>query len=70
MATAPGNPSIGKRCGLHEKGYVTEPVRKAKSVLFTKQGLRESKRLFEVVRSSLESVTTVTVGRLRRYGWH
>jgi hypothetical protein len=31
---------------LHEKGYITDPVGKAKSVLFTEDGLRESKRLF------------------------
>ncbi len=32
---------------LHEKGYITDPVGKAKSVLFTEEGLAESKRLFE-----------------------
>ncbi|MGO9949728.1 MAG: DUF6429 family protein [Steroidobacteraceae bacterium] len=31
---------------LHEKGYISDPVGKAKSVLFTEQGLRESERLF------------------------
>ncbi len=31
---------------LHEKGYITEPVGKAKSVMFTEEGLRESRRLF------------------------
>lgn len=31
---------------LHEKGYITDPVGKAKSVLFTEEGLRESERLF------------------------
>lgn len=30
---------------LHEKGYITDPVGKAKSVAFTEQGLRESERL-------------------------
>jgi hypothetical protein len=32
---------------LHEKGYISDPVGKAKSVLFTEEGLAESKRLFE-----------------------
>jgi hypothetical protein len=32
---------------LHEKGYISDPVGKAKSVVFTEVGLAESKRLFE-----------------------
>jgi len=31
---------------LHEKGHITDPVGKAKSVVFTEKGLRESQRLF------------------------
>ena len=31
---------------LHEKGYIADPVGKAKSVMLTEQGLRESERLF------------------------
>lgn len=31
---------------LHEKGYIEDPVSKAKSVVFTAAGLRESERLF------------------------
>ncbi len=31
---------------LHEKGYITDPVGKAKSVVFTEEGLREAQRLF------------------------
>lgn len=31
---------------LHEKGLITDPVGKAKSVLFTEEGLQESERLF------------------------
>jgi Domain of unknown function (DUF6429) len=31
---------------LHEKGFISDPVGKAKSVVFTEEGLRESKRLF------------------------
>jgi len=31
---------------LHEKGYITDPVGKAKSVLFTEEGLREAERTF------------------------
>jgi hypothetical protein len=29
---------------LHHKGYITDPVSKTKSVLFTEEGLRESER--------------------------
>lgn len=32
---------------LHEKGFIENPVGKAKSVLFTEDGLKESERLFE-----------------------
>jgi hypothetical protein len=31
---------------LHEKGFITDPVSKAKSVVFTEEGLREAERLF------------------------
>ncbi len=30
---------------LHEKGYISDPVGKAKSVMFTEQGLQKSERL-------------------------
>jgi hypothetical protein len=32
---------------LHQKGFITDPVRKTKSVAFTDEGLAESRRLFE-----------------------
>jgi uncharacterized protein DUF6429 len=32
---------------LHEKGYIFDPVNKAKSVALTDEGLRESERLFK-----------------------
>jgi hypothetical protein len=32
---------------LHEKGYILNPVGKAKSVVLTDEGLAESKRLLE-----------------------
>jgi hypothetical protein len=32
---------------LHEKGFIADPVGKAKSVVFTEEGLAESRRLFE-----------------------
>jgi len=32
---------------LHEKGYISNPVNKAKSVAFTEEGARLSKELFE-----------------------
>jgi hypothetical protein len=31
---------------LHEKGYISDPVGKAKSVVFTEEGLRRSEELF------------------------
>jgi DNA-binding PadR family transcriptional regulator len=31
---------------LHEKGFISNPVSKAKSVRLTEEGLRESERLF------------------------
>ncbi len=31
---------------LHKKGFISNPVSKAKSVTFTKDGLREAERLF------------------------
>ena len=31
---------------LHEKGFILDPVSKAKSVALTQEGLAESKRLF------------------------
>jgi hypothetical protein len=32
---------------LHEKGYISNPVNKAKSVVFTDEGLGEAERLFK-----------------------
>lgn len=32
---------------LHEKGYITDPVGKAKSVAFTDEGLLEAQKLLE-----------------------
>jgi len=32
---------------LHQKGYISDPIGKAKSVQFTEEGLRESERLFD-----------------------
>lgn len=32
---------------LHEKGLILDPVNKAKSVVLTEEGLRESERLFK-----------------------
>jgi hypothetical protein len=34
---------------LHEKGYISNPVGKAKSVVFTDKGLHESERLLEAL---------------------
>jgi Domain of unknown function (DUF6429) len=32
---------------LYERGLIDDPVNKAKSVIFTEEGLRESERLFK-----------------------
>lgn len=32
---------------LHDKGYISNPVGKAKSVVFTEEGLEKSEQLFE-----------------------
>ncbi len=34
---------------LHAKGYISDPVGKVKSVVFSKKGLQESERLFEAL---------------------
>jgi hypothetical protein len=34
---------------LHLKGYITDPVGKARSVVLTDEGLKESQRLFEAL---------------------
>ena len=33
---------------LHEKGFIADPKNKAKSVVFTEEGLEESQQLFEM----------------------
>ena len=33
--------------GLHEKGYISNPASKAKSVILTDEGAKRSKQLFE-----------------------
>ncbi len=37
---------------LYEKGYISNPVGKAKSVAFTEEGLKESEKLFKKLFSS------------------
>ena len=32
---------------LHERGFITDPRSKAKSVIFTEEGIEESQRVFE-----------------------
>ena len=34
---------------LHEKGYITDPVGKAKSVVFTEEGIERSRQLLEAM---------------------
>lgn len=38
--------AMGRLC---EKGFITDPVGKAKSVAFTEEGLQEARRLFETL---------------------
>lgn len=42
---------------LHEKGYITDPIGKAKSVLFTEEGARESERLLQVLLAATPHAT-------------
>jgi Domain of unknown function (DUF6429) len=32
---------------LHEKGYISNPATKAKSIMFSEEGAKQSKELFE-----------------------
>lgn len=32
---------------LHEKGFISDPVSKAKSVMFTEEGLQQAEKLFQ-----------------------
>lgn len=34
---------------LHQKGYISDPAGKTKSVMFTEEGLQESERLFNAL---------------------
>jgi len=34
---------------LHQKGYISDPVGRAKSVMFTERGLQESERLLQAL---------------------
>lgn len=34
---------------LHERGFIEDPVNKNKSVVLTREGIAESKRLFELL---------------------
>jgi hypothetical protein len=39
---------------LHEKGYISDPVSKAKSVVLTEEGLEASERLFNKLFGNVE----------------
>src|SRR5260221_7083282 len=50
---------------LHEKGYISDPVGKAKSVVLTKEGLRRSQELFRemfVINGGGKGTKTLLVG--------
>jgi hypothetical protein len=47
MVPGRGRASIGKRSTGHEKGFISNPRGKAKSVVFTQEGLLEARRLLE-----------------------
>jgi hypothetical protein len=50
QSTRSGNAAcFGRGFRLHEKGFIDNPVSKTKSVVFTEEGLEESKRLFEAM---------------------
>lgn len=40
---------------LHEKGYISDPVGKAKSVVLTEEGLKASERLFKKLLGKVET---------------
>ena len=44
-----GRVSIGSQLRLHEKGYISDPRGKAKSIVFTEEGLRQAQRLLEEI---------------------
>ena len=41
---------------LHEKGYISDPRGKAKSIVFTEEGLRQAQRLLEQIFSRTNAV--------------
>ena len=45
---------------LHEKGYISDPVGKTKSVAMTEQGLLESQRLFTLLFGDQQSESVQT----------
>lgn len=42
---------------LHEKGFISDPVSKAKSVVLTEEGLKEAERLFNKLFAKQEQRT-------------
>src|SRR5215203_5128173 len=48
---------------LHEKGFISNPAGKAKSVVFTEEGLREAERLFRELFAARRSRTGGLVSR-------
>lgn len=52
---------------LHQQGYISDPVGKAKSVVFTTSGLRESERLWATERTCLN---LAGLKMLAPMGWH
>ena len=45
---------------LHEKGYISDPIGKAKSVILTDSGRREAERLFEKLFTRAQPVKGAT----------
>src|SRR5258708_21133938 len=55
---------------LHEKGYISDPVGKTKSVVFTEDGLRRSQELFRemfMINGGEEHQTSASRGGRARY---
>jgi hypothetical protein len=53
---------------LHEKGMISNPASKAKSVVFTEEGLREAERLFRELFAAEPAATQPPTRRRGRTG--
>jgi DNA-binding PadR family transcriptional regulator len=49
---------------LHKKGFISDPVGKAKSVILTEEGQREAERLFAELFAAMPMMEQASVGRM------